>query len=122
MYLYEKDCAMKIKNFVLVIITALLLSGCFLFKKLPRDDNDNSIMYGVTMMLNSYQMDSLISVDNLPMLDEWLYAEFSDYETNGRIEKYTYIKELTESSELIYVATVKDTLYKVVKRMIEIKE
>ena len=122
MYLYEKDCAMKIKNFVLVIITALLLSGCFLFKKVPRDDNDNSIMYGVTMMLNSYQMDSLISVDNLPMLDEWLYAEFSDYETNGRIEKYTYIKELTESSELIYVATVKDTLYKVVKRMIEIKE
>lgn len=115
---------MKLKHLILILTTALLVTNCCLFRKVPKDNgnDDNAIMIGITMVLNERQMDSLITVDNLPLLEEWVKAGFLDYETNARIYKYTYIKELTETNEMIYVATPKDTLYKVIKRMIEIKE
>ena len=122
----KNDYIMKIKTLILFLIVALSFNGCFLFKNLPKgnnnNDNDGDIMYGITMVLNGYQMDSLLIADELPTLDEWIKVGFQDYETHESIYKYTYIKDITERSELIYIATVKDTLYKVMKRMIEIKD
>lgn len=108
---------------MLILATAMVVASCCLFRKVPKENNNNddAIMYGITMMLNTRQLDSMITVDQLPILEEWINAGFYDYETNQRVYKYTYIKELNEDNELIYVATVKDTLYKVVKRMTEIK-
>lgn len=115
---------MKLKKLILILAAAMTVASCCLFRKVPKDNGNegNSIMIGITMVLNERQMDSLITADELPFLDEWVKAGFIDYETNARIYKYTYIKELTETNEMIYVATPKDTLYKVIKRMIEIKE
>ena len=116
---------MKIKNLLLFVATMLLVANCCLFRKVPKENNNDegdAIMYGITMMLNERQLDSMITVDNLPLLEDWINAGFYDYETNARVYKYTYIKELNENNELIYVTTVKDTLYKVVKRMTEINK
>lgn len=115
---------MKLRHLLLFAVTMLLVANCCLFRKAPKENNTegDAIMYGITMMLNQRQLDSMITFDQLPVLEDWINAGFYDYETNMRVYKYTYIKELNEDNELIYVTTVKDTLYKVVKRMTEINK
>ena len=110
-----KNVLAKILIFVALTVFS---TGCGLCKKVKTDPN--AVMYSVTMTLNERQLDSMCTVDMIPRdFEEWLNLSFVDYETNTRVAKYSYIKVLEENNELIYIATQKGELYKVVKRMVE---
>lgn len=117
---------------ILVFFTLLIsTSSCGLLGKLSGKDNNQQngteivMGQGMTMTTNEYdsrQLDSLCNADNLPVIPEgWIRRTYSDYETNEYVVRYMYIKELTETYELIYIVTVKGDMYVVNKRQTIIK-
>ena len=118
----------KIFKVLTVMSLAVLLSGCGLFKKMPKQtDGDITMgvpaMYGKTMVLSSHQLDSLCAVDGLSRnLSDWISMAYVDFETGATIEKYAYIKFVGENDELTYILTPEGDAYKVTKRIVKEEE
>jgi hypothetical protein len=126
----RKRFVMKNKIFKLLAVLSLgvLLSGCGLFKKMPKqNDGDTAMgvpaMYGQTMVLTSWQLDSLCAVDGLSRdFSDWVSMSYVDYETGATIERYAYIKFVGEDDELTYILTPEGDTYKVLKRIVKEEE
>ena len=103
------------------IIKLLLL--CLVFTSASKCGGGNeppTTMIGYEMALNSIQLDSLLTVDEIDSdFDNWIKVSLIDYETGTAFVKYTYIKEITDSTELVYVLTPVDSLYNVIKRIVK---
>ena len=107
------------KAFILKILLLVLV-----FTSASKCGGGNSeppaTMIGYEMVLNSAQLDSLFTADALDSdFENWIKVSLIDYETGNAFVKYTYIKEITDSTELIYVVTPIDTLYNVIKRIVK---
>jgi len=74
-------------------------------------------MRGYEQLMTLRQVDSMCVADTLKPYDEWLSSTYYDYETSKRVTKYTYIKELTDSTEKFYILVPKDTLFLITKRI-----
>jgi hypothetical protein len=89
-----------------------------------KDGTEIVMGQGMTMVTNEYdsrQLDSLCNADSLPIIPEgWIRRTYSDYETNEYVIRYMYIKEMTETYELIYIVTIKGDMYIVNKRQAKI--
>ena len=116
---------MREKIFKIIVIAMIGLStyGCGLFRKAQKTPTDVSYgtpaMYGQTMTINSRQLDSICTVDGISRnLDDWLSYFFFDYETNMKVDRYAYIKVLSETEEISYILTPVDTLYRITKRTV----
>lgn len=99
---------MKNLLFNIIVLTSIILAtntkGC---KNEPTQLGQN--MYGTEQVFNQRQLDSAFVADTLnPNLDEWIVANFVDYETNEKIVKYLYIKENTN---IRYTVMPQDTLF-----------
>lgn len=119
---------MKNKIFKIAVIMAMCASicGCGLFKKVPKQNEGNGItfgtpvMYGQTMLINNRQLDSICVVDGISRdLDKWILTSYYDYETHNRVDRYVFIKLISETDELTYILTPKDTLYRITKRIVK---
>lgn len=107
-----KSFLFKICLFLIVLTSASKCNGS--------GDGSNLIMVGFQRVMTVEQIDSLCRADTLAYdLESWIHADFVDYETGSAIRKYSYIKELTDSTELIYIITYKDGTYNVLKRVVE---
>ena len=105
-------------KFLVILFLVTNIIGCGCLKK--QKQNNNSLMYGYEMLINNRQLDSICLVDNLnPHLDNWFATTFLDYETNKVVVQRMFIKELTDSTEAIYVLVEKDTLYLITKRIVK---
>lgn len=114
----------KILKIFLIAAIGFSAYGCGLFKKAHKPSTDIVIgsqsMFAQTMIYNARQLDSMCFVDGLSAnLNDWLLSSFYDYETSQRIDRYAYIKVISESEELSYILTPQDTLYKVTKRIVK---
>lgn len=117
---------MKGKIFKFILVTAICLStyGCNLFRKAQKPSSDENLgapaMYGQTVMYNARQLDSMCVADSISSdLSKWVYMVYYDYETQERVDKYTFIKVLNENEEMTYILTPVDTLYKITKRFVK---
>lgn len=73
-----------------------------------------------TFYYQQHQMDSMCIADTLPGLNAWQYIGQVDYETGNQIHIYFFIKQDTiNNKELMYRALLKDSIYKVTKRLTE---
>lgn len=114
----------KLFSFLIFLVLLVSTSSCGLLGKLGKNkqDNNTEIIAGQGMKMTTYQyteyqLDSLCNADNLPVIpDGWIRKTYSDYETNEYVVRYMYIKELTETYELIYIVTPKGDMYIVNKR------
>ena len=115
----------KILKIFLIAAVGLSVSGCGLFKRWHKPaETDvtmgNPAMFAQTMIYNARQLDSMCVVDGLSTnLNDWLISTYYDYETNERVDRYAYIKVISEDEELSYILTPRDTLYKVTKRIVK---
>ena len=117
----------KLFAFILVLT---LISGCGLFKKVAKTDNTENIentlgtsymRFTMNRVLGITQVDSMITVDHLTPLDEWIHLTIPGGSTGKAINQYLFIRSLDKDAELIYTATQMevDTLYKCTKRITE---
>ena len=107
---------MKAILFKIVIFLALITTA----SKCGGGEDNSLIMRGFERTMTVVQIDSLCRADTLALdLEDWICAEFVDYETGNVVKKYSYIKELTDTTEIMYIITQKDSTYKVLKRIVE---
>lgn len=112
----------KLKYFLVLLITSLMLVSCGPGKHTSSGDTVYGaarMYYTMNTVLGSTQLDSLITVDRLAPLDNWLYSPIIG--NTGRINQWLYIKSLNENGESIYTVTQMDidTLFKCTKRITE---
>lgn len=106
------------KIFIFLFLFVSLIACCCLTK--VKVKNDGTSMFGYEKIINGRQLDSIITVDTLnPFIDEWLTMTFYEYETNVPVKQRMFIKELTDSTEVIYVLVEKDSLYLITKRIVK---
>lgn len=110
----------KLINIIICTIFSIFVIGCCAQKK-----NTTNEVLGASMKYSlyiekgsSYQVDSLISADTLPVVNRWIGGTFVDYNTNNRITKRTFIKQFS-GSEIVYVITGNVEPFKIEKRIIE---
>lgn len=121
----------KIPSLLLVLILSFMFTGCGLLNKIFHGNNpdidvvygtDDQIMKEITHTYTSFQLDSMCVADTLPQnLNEWLGKSYTDSETKKRITRYMYIKQLTDTGELIYIVTPRESLFIVKKRTAELQ-
>lgn len=104
-------------SYIFIILFFFLLGACCCLNKVSKNNNSNGSMFGYEKIINSRQLDSIIKVDSLSLIEEWMSMVFYDYETSEPVKQRMYIKELTDSSEVTYVLIEKDTLYLIIKRI-----
>lgn len=120
----RKIYSMKSKffKFIAVAVIGISVAGCGLFRKAGNGGNNGNetAMYGQTMTYNARQVDSMCVADGISSnLEDWMSMYYVDYETNEQINRYTFIKSMSESEEMVYILTPRDTLYKVTKRYVK---
>jgi hypothetical protein len=114
----------NMKNFSKIILTFVIIvalfTSCVYYKKLDFE----SYALGTSMEVayhieqgSKQQLDSIITVDNLPNFRNWLYSEFSDYETGRRISKKTCIVVHEDGREIVYIVVGLKEPYKITKRI-----
>ena len=117
------------KKLVALLIALSLITGCGLINKISHKDDkpDTENVIGASYMrftmnkvLGISQVDSMIVVDHLSPLDDWLHTTYVGPDRK-LINQYMFIRSLEEDNELIYTATQMeiDTLYKCTKRITE---
>lgn len=77
------------------------------------------MFYTLDKNLGKSQLDSMILVDNLVGLEDWIPSMVS---YNGKaIKQFMFIKSLENDNELIYTVTLTqcDTIFKCTKRVVE---
>lgn len=85
-------------------------------------NNTNVVMTGFERVMTAAQIDSLCVADTLDAdIEYWIKASFRDYETGQIVTKYSYIKELTDTTEILYIITYKDSTYTVLKRVVGVE-
>jgi hypothetical protein len=117
----------KFLSFIVLFSIIFSFTGCGLIKKISNKGNsDTEVVMGTTQnmyqVMHEYdarQIDSMCVVDALPRdLNEWLSKSFNDYETNERVVRHMYIKELNNNREMIYLITERGEIYVVSKRSV----
>ena len=118
------------KKLFALLIAVSLFSGCGLINKITHKDNNEPnventlgtsyMRFTMNKVLGISQVDSMIVVDHLTPLNEWIYIAINGVDKKT-INQYMYIKSLDEDNELIYTVTQTniDTLYKCTKRITE---
>jgi hypothetical protein len=115
-------------NFLLGLSIIIGISSCGIFKSgkmlgcgASKDDSETElIMRAYSSVINSRQLDSLCSADNLSrnIEEDWMRNVFTDFESNESIVKYIWIKSVSEDTETTYILVPCDTLYTFTKRVI----
>jgi hypothetical protein len=111
----------KLINFLTITLIAFIIVSCCSQKKAT-----NTVgIYGLSLKYNlvidnakQYQVDSLITADNLPNINKWIGGSFIDYETGNKITKRMYIKKGGEES-FVYVIMGNNEPFKITKRVEE---
>ena len=117
------------KKLAALLIALTLFTGCGLIQKISHKDNNENIentlgasymRFTMNKVLGISQVDSMIVVDHLSPLDEWLVINIKGPNKENILE-YMFIRSLDTDNELIYTATQMDvdTLYKCTKRITE---
>ena len=112
------------KKLVALLIALSLITSCGLINKITHKDNNpetenvigaSYMRFTMNKVLGISQVDSMIVVDHLSPLDEWMQVGVRGF------NQYMFIRSLDEDNELIYTATQMevDTLYKCTKRITE---
>lgn len=101
----------KITNILISLMFVIILVACGATKNVPHK------LYGYTRTITIEQLDSIQHADKLPTLEKWKSSVFYDYEDNNKVVKMMYIKELTDTTEVIYVLMPEDSLYVITKRI-----
>ncbi len=68
---------------------------------------------------SQYQVDSIISTDKLPLLNNWYSSVFVDYQTNNKIIKRVCFKILENKSEVIYIIQGNNEPFYIEKRVLK---
>lgn len=116
----------KFLSFIILVSVVFSVTGCGLLSKLFNKNEENTEvisgvhnMYQIKHEYNAYQVDSMCVVDNLPQnFDGWYRQAFQDFETGKYIIRYSYIKEMNENNEMIYIVTDRGEMYTVSKRKV----
>ena len=109
-------------NKILMLILAFLLSVSTCQKK-PNDINGSVNDYTMIVKedtLTRYQLDSLFIADTLSfnIEEDWIQSLVLNQDKNDYLYKYIYIKELTDSTGIVYtLCSYQDTLYIINKRI-----
>lgn len=81
----------------------------------------DGVMTVKTDTFSFYQLDSLCAEEGMSvnLSTDWYYTYTKDYNTSAPLIKYLYIKEQTDSTEIIYtVFPYRDSLYIIEKRTV----
>ena len=106
----------KIKFFILTIIICIII-GCS--HKIIDNGNTqyfNDMHNSLNTYYTQYQVDSMINVDNLPILTDWQNLYGRDDESKDIINLYFYIKQDSLSEILYKIETIENNKYKIIKR------
>lgn len=110
---------------IFVIFALIMFLVCVLSCVTQRNVTNNDIMLGASIKYalvidnaTFYQVDSLITADNLPNINKWIGGSFIDYETGNKITKRMYIKKGGEES-FVYVIMGNNEPFKITKRVEE---
>lgn len=99
-----------------IFVFILLAAGA---SKCGGSGEPSAYMIGFERVMTEEQIDSLCVADTLDgEWYNWLHTSFRDFETGLLVTKYSYFKELTDSTEIFYIITQKDSTYSVLKRIV----
>lgn len=106
---------------ILLIILTFILSVSTCQRKI---DNvvDQRTMISYDDTLNRHQLDSLFITDTLSfnIENDWISSSVVSEDKKDILYKYVYIKELTDSTQVLYtLCTYQDTLYIINKRIVK---
>lgn len=116
----------RLFKIIIVILSLLCLCGCgekWKLRQLSENDYVIGSMKAYVYTFDLRQVDSMCVADGLPRnIETWTTTTYNDYETNKKVSKKMYIKELTEKNELIYLLSEdKEKMYKVIKRYVNVE-
>lgn len=120
---------MKNKILSLLVLVSLMFSStsCGLLKSLFHGHNGDNTeivagtqnMYQTNYQYTYAQVDSMCVVDKLPVQFEgWYRQAYQDYETGKYVVRYSYIQDLNDNYEMIYIVTQRGEIYFVSKRKV----
>lgn len=115
------------KRVLLAIMAIALLLSCS--TRMVEKPYYGSSAYCEYYMYNAFnisatqaQFDSICVADTIPNnLNEWSRMSYTDFETKERIVKYFIVRQKDNGCEYSYILVPKDKMYKIVKRVKEIK-
>ena len=105
------------KIIALLVVFILSISTCH--KQVPPSDGT---MFAVEDTLTKSQLDSIFIVNELSfdIEDKWIPFCIPTEDKKDFFYKYVYVKELTDSTEIIFtLRTYQDTLYILNKRIVK---
>lgn len=110
----------KLTKILISLLLMVLFIGCCNQKHI----SNNTEILGTSMKyeLNinngkTYQIDSLIKADTLPVLSNWIASTFVDYNTNKTITKRVYVRQYSKKCENVYIITGNNEPYGIIKRI-----
>lgn len=105
----------NMKRLLLFIVTILLFVGCGVSNKV----NSTRSIFGYVKNIDCRQLDSICIVDGLNRdVTQWMKMQFYDYETSDIITEWLYVKDLTETYDVMYILREKGNCkYRITKRI-----